>query len=245
MLVPVHLRRLLPLRRGLRRRSSPDVERFAGTLVHPQFWPEDLDYAGKRVVVVGSGATAVTLVPALAERRRARDDAAALADATSSRSRPRTRSPTACDGCSATAARTRSRAGRTSRSATLVYQLSQRFPRMMRGAVPRAASMRALPPGYDVDTHFNPRYGPWDQRLCLVPDGDLFKALSARAGVDGHRPDRALHAGRASGSPPARELEADIVVTATGLNLLALGGVELVGRRRAGRRCPSGSRTRA
>ena len=61
---------------------------------------------------------------------------------------------------------------------TLVYQLSQRFPRMMRGAFRRGA-MRALPPGYDVDTHFNPRYGPWDQRLCLVPDGDLFKALSA------------------------------------------------------------------
>ena len=96
---------------------------------------------------------------------------------------------------------------------------------MMRGAFRRGA-MRALPPGYDVDTHFNPRYGPWDQRLCLVPDGDLFKALSAgRASIVTDRIERFTPGGirLASGT----ELEADIVVTATGLKLLALGGVEL------------------
>ena len=102
-----------------------------------------------------------------------------------------------------------------------------------------------LPAGYDVDTHFKPRYEPWDQRLCLVPDGDLFKAISRRAGVDGHRPHRALHADAASGSSPGAELEADIIVTATGLNLLALGGIELTVDGEPRRRCRSGSPTRA
>ena len=85
---------------------------------------------------------------------------------------------------------------------------------------------RSLPAGYDVDTHFNPRYDPWDQRLCLVPDGDLFTAISQRARVDRHRHDRAFTATASSWSR-ARELEADIVVTATGLNLLVFGGIEL------------------
>ena len=88
--------RLLPLRRGLHAASSPGLERFGGQVVHPQHWPEDLDYAGKRVVVIGSGATAVTLVPAMADDGRARDDAAALADLRPAAARARTRSPTGC-----------------------------------------------------------------------------------------------------------------------------------------------------
>jgi cation diffusion facilitator CzcD-associated flavoprotein CzcO len=202
----------------------PGVERFAGTLVHPQFWPGDLDYAGRRVVVIGSGATAVTLVPALAER---------AAHVTMLQ-----RSPSyilSIPSEDPIANRLRRLLGdrraypvtrwKNVVISTAVYQLSQRFPRLMRGVIRRGV-MRALPPGYDVDTHFNPRYGPWDQRLCLVPDSDLFKALSAgRASVVTDRIERFTETGirLASGA----ELEADIVVTATGLQLLALGGIQL------------------
>jgi cation diffusion facilitator CzcD-associated flavoprotein CzcO len=109
--------------------------------------------------------------------------------------------------------------------ATALYHACQRWPRAMRGLL-RKGVVRALPAGYDVDTHFSPRYGPWDQRLCLVPDGDLFKALAAgRASmvtdtIEGFTPSGIR---LASGE----QLPADIVVTATGLNLLALGGIEL------------------
>ena len=148
--------------------------------MHPQFWPEDLDYAGKRVVVIGSGATAVTLVPALArDGRRARDDAPALAvsyvlslpdeDVIANALRRRLGDRRAL----------RDRALEERRRSTLLYQLSQRFPRPMRRLY-RAGALRQLPAGYAVDTHFNPRYKPWDQRLCLVPNGDLFETLSAR-----------------------------------------------------------------
>ena len=143
--------------------------------MHPQFWPEDLDYAGKRVVVIGSGATAVTLVPALAERGR-RDDGAALADVHPldpvDRSDRETLRKLLGARRSYFFARWKNVASRRS-----IFEACQRRPRLMRSLIRRGA-MRALPAGYDVDTHFNPTYGPWDQRLCLVPDGDLFKAIS-------------------------------------------------------------------
>ena len=201
-----------------------DLDRFAGQVVHPQFWPEDLDYAGKRVVVVGSGATAVTLVPALAE--------------TAAHVTMLQRSPTyilSIPSEDPIANRLRrllgdERSYRITRwknvaIATLIYQLSQRFPKFMRKVIRRGVA-HALPPGYAVDTHFNPRYGPWDQRLCLVPDGDLFKALSTgRASMVTDTIERFTPNGveLASGD----RLEADIVITATGLRLLALGGVQL------------------
>ena len=173
-----------------------DVDRFAGRIVHPQFWPEDLDYAGKRVVV---------------DRQR-RDRGHARA-----RRWPRPaahvtmlqRSPTyilsipSVDPIANALRRAarrragpiRSRAGRTSRSRRSIYQACQRRPRLMR-ALLRRGVMRALPAGYDVDTHFNPRYGPWDQRLCLVPDGDLFKAISrGRASMVTDRIERFTPAG--------------------------------------------------
>ena len=147
--------------------------------MHPQFWPEDLDYAGKRVVVIGSGATAVTLVPALA--RSGAGHVTMLQ-----------RSPTYIlsmpdEDPIANALRRRlgERRGyaitrwKNVALATLLFQLSQRFPRPMRKLY-RAGALRQLPAGYAVDTHFNPRYKPWDQRLCLVPDGDLFEAISDR-----------------------------------------------------------------
>src|SRR5207248_4477225 len=113
---------------------------------------------------------------------------------------------------------------------TLIYQLSRRRPALVRSLIRRGA-VRRLPPGYDVDTHFKPRYQPWDQRLCLIPDGDLFAAISSgRVSVvtDDVAGFTASGLRLASGG----ELEADIVVTATGLRLLAIGGLDLARDRR-------------
>ena len=201
------------------------VERFQGQVVHPQHWPADLDHAGKRVVVIGSGATAVTLVPAMAE--------------TAAHVTMLQRSPTYIVSVPSTdkvavglrkalpdkAAYVAAR-WKNVLFATGTYQLSQRRPRLVRHAI-RRGTVKALPEGYDVDTHFRPRYDPWDQRMCLVPDGDLFKAISAgRADVVTDTIDTFTERGvrLASGT----ELEADIVVTATGLQLKPFGGIELV-----------------
>ncbi|MEV0155234.1 NAD(P)/FAD-dependent oxidoreductase [Micromonospora sp. NPDC050686] len=202
----------------------PGVERYAGRLVHPQHWPEDLDHTGKRVVVIGSGATAVTLVPAMAER---------AAHVTMLQ-----RSPTyviALPSRDGLAEALRRRLPAKAAYAVVRwknvllgvanFQLSRRAPTLVKRFLRRAASGR-LPAGYDVDRHFSPRYDPWDQRLCVVPDGDLFDALSAgRAAVVTDTIDTFSEHGirLASGA----ELPADIVVTATGLNLLALGGMSL------------------
>jgi monooxygenase len=197
---------------------------FGGAVVHPQFWPEDLDYAGKRVVVIGSGATAVTLVPALAQSgaghvtmlQRSPSYVLSLPD----------------EDAIATALRRRlgdRRAYAITRwknvtLATLLYQLSQRLPGPMRRFY-RAGAVRALPAGYAVDTHFNPRYDPWDQRLCLVPNGDLFEAVTdGSAEIVTAEIERFTEKGIRLRD--GAEVKADIVVTATGLNLLAFGGVE-------------------
>ncbi len=105
----------------------------------------------------------------------------------------------------------------------LSFQLSRRRPKLMK-ALLRKGVERQLPPGYDIDTHFKPRYNPWDQRLCLVPDADLFEAIGERAGVGRHRHDRDVHRDGACSSGSGGELEADLIVTATGLNMLLLGG---------------------
>jgi len=200
------------------------TERFTGRIVHPQQWPEDIDYAGKRVVVIGSGATAVTLVPAMAER---------AAHVTMLQ-----RSPSyvvSLPGQDPLAAALRRLLParlvypivrwKNVLMTMLVFQLSRRRPQAMKALIRRALEKR-LPAGYDIDTHFKPRYNPWDQRMCLVPDGDLFEAISAgRASVVTDRIDTFTEKGLklASGA----ELEADLVVTATGLNLVPLGGVDI------------------
>jgi monooxygenase len=201
------------------------TERFRGELVHPQHWPEQLDYAGKRVVVIGSGATAVTLVPSMAEQGAAHVTMLQ-------------RSPTyivALPGRDPIADFLRSRLpARVAypivrwKNVTLqaaMYGLSRRAPRFMRRVLRRGVE-RQLPPGYDVDTHFNPTYDPWDQRICLVPDADLFKAIGdGAASVVTDRIETFTERGLklASGA----ELEADVIVTATGLNLQLLGGMTI------------------
>jgi cation diffusion facilitator CzcD-associated flavoprotein CzcO len=202
----------------------PGIEKFGGQIVHPQGWPEDLDYAGKRVVVIGSGATAVTLVPAMAET---------AAHVTMLQRSPTYILPLPAED--AIANRLRALIGprrayavtrwKNVAMGTVIYELSQRRPRLMRKMI-RNLAVKQLPDGYDVDTHFNPVYKPWDQRLCLIPDGDLYRSISA--GQSSVVTDKiATFTEHGLLLESGAELPADIVVTATGLQLLALGGIEL------------------
>jgi monooxygenase len=202
----------------------PGIERFGGTVVHPQQWPEDLDYTGRNVVVIGSGATAVTLVPAMADR---------AAHVTMLQRSPTYILPVPAEDPIANGLR-RLLGGRRAYPivrwknvaiGTLIYQLSRRRPAFVKSLL-RKAAIRRLPSDYDVDTHFKPSYQPWDQRLCLVPDGDLFDAISqGRVSVVTDTIAEFTEAGLRLES--GAELAADIVVTATGLHLLAFGGIEL------------------
>ena len=197
-------------------------EDFTGPIVHPQHWPEDLDYAGRNVVVIGSGATAVTLVPA-------------LADSGAGHVTMLQRSPTYVvsqpkrdkiaerlhrwlpDNLAYTAIRWKN----VLRQAAL-YGACRRWPRRMRKTLLGLVE-RQLPEGYDVEKHFGPKYSPWDQRLCLVPGGDLFRAIrKGRAEVVTDTIDRFTATGIRLSS--GQELPADIIVTATGLNLQLFGG---------------------
>ena len=204
--------------------AFPGVERFAGPVVHPQHWPEDLDYDGKRVVIIGSGATAVTLVPAMAER---------AAHVTMLQRSPSYIVTLPAEDPFANAMRSRLPAKRAYAITrwknvlvtTAFFQLSRRRPELVKSLIKRGVA-RHLPAGYDVDRDFTPPYNPWDQRVCLVPDGDLFGALNrGAASIVTDRIETFTERGvkLASGA----EIEADIVVTATGLNLLVLGGIEL------------------
>jgi monooxygenase len=200
------------------------IDRFGGQIVHPQHWPADLDYAGKRVVVIGSGATAVTLVPAMAA------DAAHVTMVQ--------RSPTyivALPGVDRLAIWLRRflpervvySIVRWKNLARIVlsYQLSRRAPNVMKSVI-RKAAQKQLPADYDVDRHLTPTYNPWDQRMCVVPDGDLFRVLrSGHASIVTDRIETFTETGLQLES--GAELEADLIVTATGLNMLVFGGVEL------------------
>ena len=193
--------------------------------MHPQHWPEDLDYTGKRVVVIGSGATAVTLDPGDGRHGGARDDAAALADYVM----PLPSEDAIANGLRAAARRQaglRDHPAQEHRCSSVRSTGSASAIRVPPKRVIRYLNARLLPKGYPVDEHFRPAYNPWDQRLCVVPDGDLFKAISA--GDASIVTDRiAPSPSAASSSNPGAELEADIIVTATGLNLQAFGGVTM------------------
>jgi cation diffusion facilitator CzcD-associated flavoprotein CzcO len=202
----------------------PGADSFTGQVVHPQHWPADLDYAGKRVVVIGSGATAVTLVPAMAE--------------TAEHVTMLQRSPTYIASLPATDVVAKKLHGvlpqrfaypllrwKNIAVLTLSFQLSRKAPGLMKAALRKAAQAQ-LPEGYDVDKHFKPHYNPWDQRMCVVPDGDLFKAIRrGRAAVVTDRIERFTPTGLLLES--GETLDADIIVTATGLNLLPAGGMTL------------------
>ncbi len=202
----------------------PGADRFGGQIVHPQHWPAGLDYAGKRIVVIGSGATAVTLVPALAQQADhvtmlQRSPSYVLSipghDRVADVLRAKLPAPMAY----------RIVRWKNIALATATYQLSRRRPQLMKNLLGKGVA-RQLPTGYDVATHFNPRYAPWDQRLCLAPDGDLFRAI--RTGTASVATG-AISAFTQNGVELAsgQEIPADIIVTATGLNLLLFGGMQL------------------
>ena len=206
------------------RPEFPGEAAFAGTIVHPQHWPADLDVRGKRVVVIGSGATAVTLVPALAR------DAAHVTMLQRSPSYVMSIPPVDVILDKLRRWLPEKLAIRLARGKNLLlqiglYQFAQRAPRAARRVL-QDGVRKQLPPGYPVDKHFRPVYDPWDQRLCFVPDGDLFAAISA--GTASVVTDTIVTFTRdgirlASGA----ELAADVIVSATGLSLLAVGGMAL------------------
>ena len=198
------------------------IDRYRGAVVHPQEWPEDLDYAGKRVAVIGSGATAMTLVPAMAEN--------------GARVTMVQRSPTYVisrpdeDGIANTLRRwlpeRLAYAITRWKNVTLqsfFYHNTRVRPERVKAALLKQVR-KELGPDYDIATHFTPRYNPWDQRLCLIPNSDLFRTIASgdvevvTDTIEGFTE----HGLRLTSG---RELEADIVVTATGLQLVAVGDI--------------------
>jgi len=202
----------------------PNADAFAGKLIHPQHWPDNLDYEGKRVVVIGSGATAVTLAPAMAEK---------AAHVTMLQ-----RSPTYI--VSRPSEDTLANSLRQKLPAMLAYQitrwknvllgmwffrLARRKPEKVKAGI-IGLIHKQLGPDYDVATHFTPRYNPWDQRLCLVPDGDLFREINAgRMSIVTDHIERFTQSGIKLKS--GEELQADIIVTATGLQMKLFSGLEV------------------
>ena len=195
---------------------------FAGTIVHPQFWPDAIDYVGKRVVVIGSGATAVTLVPELA--KQAAHVTMLQRSPTYVVSRP-AEDPVA----NWLRARLPSKLayGMTRWKNVLwgmfFFRMARRQPEKIKQRI-LGMVREHLGPDYDIATHFTPRYNPWDQRLCLVPDADLFDAIKVhKATVETATIERFTPTGIRLAS--GKELPADIIVTATGLELQLLSGV--------------------
>ncbi|MBP7133273.1 MAG: NAD(P)/FAD-dependent oxidoreductase [Aquabacterium sp.] len=200
------------------------IENFQGQVIHPQHWPENLNYRGKRVVVIGSGATAVTLIPSMAKEAQhvtmlqrtptyvmtlpAKDPIANLA-----------RKLMPADKAYAFARRKNIGLQRG------IWRFCQKYPNAARRVI-RFVNKVSLPKNYPVDVHFNPPYSPWEQRLCAVPDGDLFKSIKAgKASVVTDHIDTFTAGGIRLKS--GQELPADIIVTATGLNLQLFGGIAL------------------
>ncbi|MFZ9667806.1 MAG: flavin-containing monooxygenase [Steroidobacteraceae bacterium] len=197
---------------------------FRGKIIHPQFWPENFDYGGKRVVVIGSGATAITLVPALAEK---------AAHVTQLQ---RTPSYVVNQPGDDPWARVLSYIlpapmvygfvrWKHILLTSFFYRLARKYPRWFGQRLVELAAAD-LPKGYDVARHFKPNYNPWDQRVCAAPDGDLFQAISkGRVSIVTDTIERFVPDGIRLRS--GETLPADVVVTATGLKVLPLGGIRL------------------
>ncbi len=206
------------------RPEFPGMKRFQGQLLHPQEWPETLDYAGKRIIVIGSGATAVTLVPALA---RAAEHVTMLQ-----------RSPSYVVNRPSKDTKAiwmyrhlpKSLAAKLTKWKNVLYSiamfhLARTKPEKMKGMIIHGIKQQ-LQPDYDVKRHFTPRYNPWDQRLCLVPDGDLFAAIrSGRVEIVTDTIETFVESGIRLSS--GATLSADIVVSATGLVVKLMGGADI------------------
>jgi len=202
----------------------PGMEKFRGQIVHPQKWPEDLDYKDKRVVVIGSGATSVTLVPAMADTaahvymlQRSPSYVLSLPSRDAVANWLRGKVPA---GLAYSIVR-----WKNVLIAMFLFQRSRRKPEKIKEWILGLAK-QSLGPEYDVAKHFTPRYNPWDQRLCFIPDADLFHAINrGKASVVTDEIETFTEKGlrlRSGG-----ELEADIIVTATGLKVQLMGGMEV------------------
>jgi cation diffusion facilitator CzcD-associated flavoprotein CzcO len=200
------------------------MDDFAGQIIHPQAWPQDLDVTGKRIVVVGSGATAITLIPSLADRaahvtmlQRSPTYIATVPERSPIASVLRKVLPPRASGPAIKWIH--------ALGTQAFFQFSRRRPAIVKRFMLMGVK-RQLPQGYDVEQHFTPHYDPWDQRVCAVPNGDLFKAISSgAASVVTDRIDTFTKQGLRLES--GTELEADIIITATGLQLQFLGGAQL------------------
>ena len=202
----------------------PGEQKFRGRVIHPQKWPDDLDYAGKRVVVIGSGATAVTIIPVMAE--------------TAAHVTMLQRSPTYVVARPSEDALANSLRRylpvnlafavvrwRNVLRGLWFYNLCRRKPEEVKQWIVDQVGLM-LGADYDVKTHFTPRYNPWDQRLCLAPDADFFRAVkSGKAEIVTDQIETFTETGIRLQS--GRELAADVIVTATGLKLQMLGGIQL------------------
>ncbi len=241
--LPLHVQRLLPLRRAATRRSSQGTERFRGRIVHPQYWTDDLDYAGKRVVVIGSGATAVTLVPAMAPRRGARDDAPALAELR------------------------RLAAGRRpdrARAAQVAARAARLFDRPLEERAADDGDLPAQPAPRPSSRRSCCASFVTQAAPARLRRRDALHARATTRGTSGSAwcPTATCSARSATAAPRSsptasrpsprtgielesgETLEADLIVTATGLNLLRVRRAGARGRRRARSRCPRRSPTR-
>jgi len=203
----------------------PGLKRFQGQFLHPQEWPEDLDYAGKRIVVIGSGATAVTLVPALAK------DAAHVTMLQRSPSYVVSRPAKDTKAIWMSRHLPKRLAAKLTQWKNVLYSiatfhLARTKPEKMKGLIIKGIKQQ-LHPDYDVERHFTPRYNPWDQRICLVPDGDLFAAIrSGRVEMVSDTIAEVVESGIRLSS--GATLPADIIVSATGLVVELMGGADIL-----------------
>ena len=201
----------------------PNQQEFKGQFIHPQHWPENLDYAGKKVVIIGSGATAITLVPALAQGgaghvtmlQRSPTYIASIPSVDFIYEKMRKVLP-------------EDLAYRLTRARNIgmqraIYAAAKKQPQLLRKFL--LHSIKAQLKGKVDMKHFTPEYNPWDQRLCVVPDGDLFKTLrSGQASVETDQIEKFTAEGIQLKS--GKHLDADIIVSATGLNIQILGGIQ-------------------
>ncbi|MEU1996730.1 NAD(P)/FAD-dependent oxidoreductase [Nocardia gamkensis] len=205
----------------------PGRDDFEGMVVHPQHWPEHLDYSGKKVVIIGSGATAITMVPAMSTGSGAAQHVTML-----QRTPTYIMSVPRVDGIALTLTKLlgaeRGYAATRAKNIWIeraIVQGLRKYPKLGRQLI-RRSNIKRLPKGFDVDKHFNPPYNPWDQRLCAAPDGDFFDAIcSGKASVVTDSIARFSKRGIVLQS--GEELEADIIVTATGLNMQLFGGMPI------------------
>lgn len=202
----------------------PGIEEFKGDVVHPQFWPESLDYTGKRLIVIGSGATAVSMIPSLAQKAAH----VTMLQRTPSYLMSFQRVQPAFNAIRKVLPRKLSHwiiRWQMAFFGSLLWLVSRRAPGFMKRLL-RGIAEKNLPAGYDVDTHFKPPYNPWDQRMCFILDADFYKAIAAGdVEVVTDHVDHFDATGVALRS--GRHLDADVVITATGIQLHALGGVTI------------------